>query len=95
MRIGRIVGQITATIKESKLSSFALLVANIEDGQGEILERSVVVADACGAGPGDTVILVAGSAARLPGKVAGAPVDMTAVGVIDHIEFRGKGKDTP
>ena len=89
MKIGRITGTVTATVKDARLSGVVFLVADVEDGRGNVLERSLVVADTCSAGVGDTVLLISGSAARLPAKVAGLPVDMAAVAIVDHIDLQG------
>lgn len=87
MKIARITGTVTATVKDSKLSGATLLVANIEDGAGNVQEEAVVVADTCSAGRGDLVMLVSGSAARLPASVGGLPIDMAAIAIIDHIDI--------
>lgn len=91
MKIARITGSVTATVKEGSLSGIALLLADIEDGAGEVLERAVVVADTCSAGPGDLVLLVTGSAARLPARIGGVPVDAAVVAIVDHIDLAGGG----
>ena len=88
MKIARVTGTVTATAKDSKLSGLSLLVTDIEDGKGAVLERAVVAADTCAAGPGDLVLLVTGSAARIPSKVSGVPVDATIIAIIDHIDVR-------
>lgn len=89
MKIARVTGTVTASIKEAQLTGLKLLVTNIEDGDGAVLESAVVAADTCGAGVGDLVMLVSGSAARLPAKVAGVPVDTAIIAVIDHVEIEG------
>ena len=86
MKIARVTGTVTATAKDGKLSGLSLLVTDIEDGKGTVLERAVVAADTCAAGSGDLVLLVTGSAARMPSKVNGTPVDATIVAIIDHID---------
>ena len=88
MKIARVVGTVTATVKEQSLSGATLLVTNIEDGRGAVLESSVVAVDTCGAGPGDIVLLLTGSAARLPARVAGLPVDASVAAIVDHIDLR-------
>ncbi|MFZ1816260.1 MAG: EutN/CcmL family microcompartment protein [Rhizobiaceae bacterium] len=88
MKIGRIIGTVTATVKDARLSGITLLVADVEDGRGNVLEASVIAADTCSAGVGDIVLLVSGSAARLPAKVAGIPVDMAVAAIVDHIDMR-------
>jgi ethanolamine utilization protein EutN len=89
MKIARVTGTVTASVKEAQLTGLKLLVTNIEDGAGAVLEPAVVAADTCGAGVGDLVMLVSGSAARLPATVAGVPVDTAIIAVIDHVELEG------
>ncbi|OED35724.1 hypothetical protein AB833_29385 [Chromatiales bacterium (ex Bugula neritina AB1)] len=85
MKIARITGTVTATIKDSQLAGVVLLVADIEDADGTIVEKSVVAADSCSAGPGDLVLLASGSAARLPVTLAGRPVDLAVVAVLETL----------
>jgi microcompartment protein CcmK/EutM len=88
MKIARITGTVTATVKDPKLSGLTLLVADVEDGAGKVLEKSVVLADACSAGVGDLVLAVTGSAARIPARTGGLPVDMVAAAIVDHVDIR-------
>ncbi|MEZ5789562.1 MAG: EutN/CcmL family microcompartment protein [Nitratireductor sp.] len=90
MKIARITGSVTATQKDPKLSGLTLLVGDIEDGSGNVLEKSAVMADACSAGAGEYVLVVSGSSARIPAKTAGLPVDLVAIAIIDHIDIRAE-----
>ena len=87
MKIGRITGTVTATVKDPKLSGVTLLIADVEDGRGNVMEQSLVVADTCSAGVGDVVLLLGASAARLPAQIGGLPVDMAAVAIVDHVDI--------
>ena len=89
MKIARVTGSVTATVKDSKLSGVPLLLVDIQDGHGRVQEKSVVAANICAAGPGDFVLLVIGSAARLPADVGGVPVDATIVAIVDHLSLDG------
>lgn len=75
------MGSIWATKKAPALTGQAFLLVERECGAGETL----VCADRVGAGPGDRVLVVLGSAARV---AAGAevPVDAAIVGIVDHVE---------
>ena len=86
MRIARITGTVTATVKHASLTGIALLLAETEDGNGNIQDTGLVVADTYGAGPGELVLLATGSAARNLAQLAGAPVDAAVAGIIDHVE---------
>lgn len=85
MRLALITGTITATAKDAQLVGHKLLLADIVDGAGKVLERAIVAADTCGAGVGDTVLITQGSAARLPSGVAAVPLDACVIAVVDHI----------
>lgn len=85
MHIARVTGHLSATIKAGQLVGQKLLLADFVDPEGTVLTSSVVITDACGAGPGDLVLVATGSAARVPQATAGLPTDATAVGVIDHL----------
>ncbi|MEJ8570110.1 EutN/CcmL family microcompartment protein [Microbaculum marinum] len=89
MRIARVTGHVTATVKDVSLAAMRLLVTDIEDGLGNVLEHAVVAVDHLGAGPGDMVLVVTGSAARLPATVGGIPVDATIVAIVDDIKIGG------
>jgi len=88
MKIVRVVGTATATVKAMGLTGHKLLVVNIEDGAGNVLERSIVATDTVGAGIGDLCIMAQGSAARLPQDCAGLPVDATLIAIVDTVAFK-------
>ncbi|MEM9012560.1 MAG: EutN/CcmL family microcompartment protein [Pseudomonadota bacterium] len=87
MRIARVTGTVTATVKEAELTGKTLLIVDVEDGRGKVLTPALVAVDTCAAGVGDLVLLAEGSAARLPAALAGAPVDAAAVAVIDRVDL--------
>ncbi|MGI9434343.1 MAG: EutN/CcmL family microcompartment protein [Geminicoccaceae bacterium] len=94
MKIARVTGTVTATVKESGLAGTKLLVADVEDGAGNVLERSLVAADASAAGVGDMVLVATGSAARLSTWAGTLPVDAAIIAVIDHVEIAGRSAST-
>ncbi len=85
MRIAKVTGTVTASVKDSKLSGHKLLIVDIQDAEGNTLESSVVAVDSVGAGVGEMVLVVCGSAARIPAAVANIAVDATIVAIIDEI----------
>jgi len=93
MRLARVTGRVSASIKSGKLTGVKMLVADYVDTEGEVLEPAVVVTDACGAGPGDLVLVANGSAARVPAETAGVPTDATAVGFIDQLSVGDRNVD--
>lgn len=92
MRIARVTGTLTASVKPDALTGVPLVIVSVEDGNGVVLTEGVVAADVVGAGPGDLVLIAEGSAARLSSTLASAAVDAAAIAIIDHIDLSGAGK---
>ena len=87
MRLARVTGTVTATVKESSLAGSKLLVVDVEDGADNVLDRSLVAVDTIGAGVGDMVLVTTGSAARLGSGGATQPLDAAVIAVVDHVEL--------
>ena len=93
MRLARVTGRVSASVKTGKLTGVRMLVADYVDPEGGVLERATVITDACGAGPGDLVLVATGSAARVPPETAGIPTDATAVGFVDQLSVGDRSVD--
>lgn len=93
MRIARITGRVSATVKAGQLSGHRMLIADVVGPDGAIHDSGIVMTDACDAGPGDLVLVATGSAARIAAPTAGVPTDATAVGVIDHMSVGSRDVD--
>ena len=87
MKLARVTGLVTGTIKAGQLTGQKLLIVDVVDAKGKVQEASLVATDICGAGAGDTVLVVGGSAARLPSETAGTPTDATIVAIVDEIKL--------
>lgn len=85
MRLARVTGTVTATIKPDSLSGKTLLLVDLVDSTGKKKEPAIVAVDTCGAGVGDLVLLTQGSAARVSAETSGAPVDCAAIAVVDAV----------
>ena len=89
MRLARVTGTVTATIKPDSLSGKTLLLVETVDSAGKKKEPArqpaIVAVDTCGAGVGDLVLLAQGSAARVSAETSGAPVDCAAIAVVDAV----------
>lgn len=85
MKLARVTGTVEATAKDPALAGFKLLLCDVVDGAGSVLDAALVAADTSGAGVGDMVLLTHGSAARMPAAAAGAPVDATIIAVVDTV----------
>jgi len=85
MKIARVIGSVSGTIKDTRLMGQKLLLVDVVDANGAVLDPSLVATDTCGAGIGDMVLLASGSAARVSSETSGVPTDETAVMLVDEI----------
>lgn len=84
MELGKVVGQVVSTVRDSGLPNLTLLLVDIVDKNGNVTFGSQVAADTIGAGEGELVLLVRGSSARMIME-AKTPLDLSIVGIIDQI----------
>lgn len=92
MKLGRVVGRVTGTVKDPQLSGIALLMVEAIDEEGVAQGDRQVVADGVGAGVGDWVLVATGSAARQPATTRGISTDATVVMIVDDISMAEKQK---
>ncbi|NOC81886.1 ethanolamine utilization protein EutN [Ruegeria atlantica] len=85
MHLGKVAGTVTATAKDARLVGAKLLVTDLVDSKGSLIDPARVAVDTCGAGVGDTVLVVSGSAARMAAGLSTTPVDMAIIAVIDRV----------
>ncbi len=85
MHLGKVAGTVIATAKDAKLVGTKLLVTDLVDSKGKVIEPARVAVDTCGAGVGDTVLLVNGSAARMAAGLSTAPVDLAIIAIVDRV----------
>ncbi len=89
MLIAEVVGTVVATRKEERLSGLKFQIVKIVDMALKPTGQYLVVADAVGAGQGETVLLAQGSSARLTDKTRDCPIDAVIIGIVDTIEIEG------
>jgi ethanolamine utilization protein EutN len=82
--MARVLGHVVATRKDPGLASLKLLILQPLDASGQPFGRTLVAADAAGAGSGETVFFVRGREASFPFHPIEAPVDAAIVGIVDH-----------
>lgn len=87
MELARVLGSVTATAKTESLRSHKLLVVQPVDPAGADARPAEVAVDTVGAGPGDQVLIVRGSAARQPPESRAAATDLTIVGIVDAVDL--------
>jgi len=89
--LARVIGTVVASHKEPNLSGIKLLV--VQDLADEGTQKSVIAADAVGAGVGDTVLVLqeGGSAREALGKPE-APINDAVIGIVD--QYKGYGPES-
>ena len=86
MYIGRVVGNVVATIKHPAYHARPLLLVERLTPEGETTDYYDVAVDVAQAGPGDTVLLIdEGNGARQILRLDPGPVRAVIVGVVDEV----------
>ncbi len=81
MIVGKVVGSVVATRKNENLTGNKFLI--VEPYTNMAGNGRIVAIDNVGAGIGEDVLVVTGSAARIGCNVKESPVDAAIVGIID------------
>ena len=84
MQLAKVIGDVVATRKDDNLHGLKLLVLQPITADGSPAGRTVVAADAAGAGVGETVFFVRGKEASFPFYPTEVPTDAGIVGIVDH-----------
>lgn len=90
MLIARVVGSAVSTIKDLRLTGLKLLLVCETNPYGEQVGDPFVATDTVGAGEGELVLVVTGSAARQTEKTTGCATDAAIIGVLDSLELEGE-----
>ncbi|MBI3537312.1 MAG: EutN/CcmL family microcompartment protein [Chloroflexi bacterium] len=86
MILGRVVGEVIATIKDESLAGQKLLLTQLLNAQREPIGRPQVAIETVDAGIGDFVFLVRAREASLATFPIVGPVDLAIIGVVDHAD---------
>ena len=93
MVLGKVIGTLVASRKESTLEGLKLLVVRACDVDGSIRSPAnggiVVAVDAVGAGIGEVVLYCSGSSARQTQVTQNRPVDATIMAIVDQVAVDG------
>ena len=84
MQLGRVIGDVVVTRKDETLMGVTLSVVQPLTPEREPMGRTLVAADAVGAGVGEIVFFVRGKEASFPFYPVQPPVDAGIVGIVDH-----------
>ena len=85
MKIGMVVGAAVSTEKEPRLDESKLLLVKDADAAGKVSGDAYIAQDVVGAGPGEMVMVVTGSTARIASGDGNKPVDAVIVGILDSL----------
>ena len=91
MQLCKVVGTVVATRKEQTLEGLKLLLVRHVDTEAKETGGFLVAADAVGAGPGEYVLVAAGSSARQTQATNNRPVDAVVMAIVDTWEI---GRET-
>ena len=90
MQLGEVVGTLVSTRKDPKLVGLKFLVVRNLDAEMHPLGSYAVAVDTVGAGPGDVVLHVAGSSARMTEQTQDRPVDACIMAIVDAVELEDR-----
>ena len=83
MQLGRVIGDVVATQKDSNFDSIKLLLVQPIGADGKDVGRALVAVDSVGAGVGETIFFVRGKEASFPWHPTEVPADAGIVGIVD------------
>lgn len=84
MLIGKVVGSVVSTRKSEKLIGNKFMIVELDENMSKGCGAQIVAIDNIGAGIGEIVLIVTGSAARIGCDMENAPVDAAIIGIIDN-----------
>ncbi len=87
MILARVVGSVVATRKDPRLEGRKLLILKPVSPDGKDESGYLVSVDTVGAGFRETVLVVAGSSARMAEGCKDHPVDSVIVGIVDTVSL--------
>lgn len=91
MILARVVGNVVSTHKDPGVADVKLLLVEKFDPQTASSAGDPLVAmDAVGSGPGDVVLIVAGSSARMTELTTGRPCDAAIMAIVETVAMDGE-----
>ena len=84
MQLARVIGDVVVTRKDENLTGLKLLILQPLTPDRQPAGRTLIAADAIGAGVGEEVFFVRGKEASFPFYPVEAPVDAGIVGIVDR-----------
>ena len=87
MFLGRVVGRVWSTMKDSSLTGQRLLIVQPLTPGGQPTGRRQICTDSTGAGAGETVYWCKGKESSFPFLPDEVPTDSTIVGIVDSVSL--------
>jgi carbon dioxide concentrating mechanism protein CcmL len=87
MELARVIGSVSATLKDGGLHGLKLALVQVVDETGTVVRTAEVAVDTQSAGIGELVLIVRGSGARQPELTRGVASDLTVVAIVDNIRL--------
>jgi ethanolamine utilization protein EutN len=91
MLLGRVIGNVVATMKDPSLTGQRLLLVQPVDRNGRDKGKVLVALDSVGAGAGETVYWCRGKEASFPFLPVEVPTEATIVGIVDAVNIPSAG----
>jgi ethanolamine utilization protein EutN len=91
MILGRVIGNVVATMKNASLTGQRFLVVQPIDRFGHDKGKPIVALDSVGAGAGETVYWCRGREASFPFLPVEVPTEATIVGIVDAVNIPAAG----
>jgi microcompartment protein CcmK/EutM len=88
MQLGRVIGRVVSTAKNTGLHGQRLLVVQPLTPEGKPTGRKIVCTDSVGSGSGDLIYWCRGKEASFPFLPAEVPTDNNIVGIIDELRVK-------
>ena len=85
MYLGRVVGCVVSTMKDSNLAAQRLLIVQPLTPKLALTGKRLICADCTGAGAGELVYWCRGKESSFPFLPAEVPTDCTIVGIVDSV----------
>ena len=92
MNLGKVVGTVVATRKESSMDGLKLMLVKYVDSEGKETGGNVVAVDSVGAGIDELVLVATGSSARQTTATDKRPCEAVIMAIVDSWDIDGSIK---
>ncbi|GFN36792.1 EutN/CcmL family microcompartment protein [Tepidimicrobium xylanilyticum] len=85
MHLGKVIGTVVATRKDENLIGTKLMITQPLSMDLKPIGEPIIAVDTVGAGIGEVVLYVRGTASRIAARKMDSPIDCAIVGIVDDI----------